>query len=120
MKNVVLLKDMKDRIGRAYPIDNIVKQCVGKSFFGELGAGMGTTTNLERVSHTITNIRIEENDLVGDIDFLKTPNGLIASTLVEEGVNLKTSIRALGYVNRDKSVDDVIVFGFDLITENER
>jgi hypothetical protein len=115
MKNVVLLKDMKDRLGRVYPKDRIVEQCVGKSFFGELGVGMGTAMNLERVSHTITNIRVEENDLICEIDFLKTPFGVISKTLFEEGVELKTSIRAVGYLNKENIVDDVIIFGFDFI-----
>jgi hypothetical protein len=115
MKNIVLLKDMKDRLGRIYPKDSVIEQCVGKSFFGELGFAMETTMNLERVSHTITNIRVEENDLVGDINFVKTPYGVIAKALFDEGVDLKTSIRALGYVNKEKIVDGVIIYGFDLI-----
>jgi hypothetical protein len=48
--------------------------------------------------------------------------GMIASTLVGEGVNLRTSIRAVGNVNNvneELVVENLIVFGFDLITENE-
>ncbi len=119
MKDVVLLKSLKDRRGREYREEDLLKQAVGKSFFGELGIGMGTTMNLERVSHTVTNIRIVNNDLVGDIDFLKTPMGVIASTLVGEGVNLKTSIRAVGTINKEGIVEDLIFYGFDFISENE-
>jgi len=122
MKDVVLLKSLKDRRGRVYREEDLLNQVVGKSFFGEIGNGMETTVNLERVSHTVTNIRIVDNDLVGNIDFLKTPTGMIASTLVGEGVNLRTSIRAVGNVNNvneELVVENLIVFGFDLITENE-
>jgi hypothetical protein len=120
MKDVVLLKSLKDRHGRVYREEDLLNQVVGKSFSGELGnGGMGTTMDLERVSHTVTNIRIVDNDLVGDIDFLKTPMGIIASTLVGEGVNLRTSIRAVGNVNEKLVVENLIVFGFDLIMENE-
>lgn len=119
MKDIILLKDMKDRLGRIYPLQSIISQTVGKTFFGELGSGLGTTIDLGRVSHTITNIRLKDNDLIGDIDFLKTPFGIIAQTLVEEGVILKTSIRAIGYLNKENTVDDLIVFGFDFLSENE-
>ena len=116
MKDVVLLKSLKDRRGRHYKESDLRNQVVGKALFGELGEGMGTTMNLERVSHTITNIRIVDNDLVGDIDFLKTPMGVIASTLVGEGVNLKTSIRAVGTTNKEGVVEYLMIYGFDLIT----
>lgn len=119
MKAVVLLKGLKDRRGRQYKEEDLRKLVVGKALFGELGEGMGTTINLERVSHTITNIRIVDGDLIGDIDFLKTPMGVIASTFVNEGVNLKTSIRAVGTVNKDLVVDDLLVYGFDFISVND-
>jgi hypothetical protein len=119
MQDVILLKSLKDRRGLEYREEDLLKQAVGKSLFGELGFGMETTMNLEKVSHAVTNIRIVNNDLVGDIHFLKTPMGVIASTLVDEGVNLKTSIRAVGNVNEKLVVENLIVFGFDLITENE-
>ncbi len=118
MKDVVLLKGLKDRIGRQYKEEDLRKTAVGRTLFGELGEGMGTTINLERASHTISNIRIVDGDLVGDIDFLKTPMGIIASIFVDEGVNLKTSIRAVGTVNKDLVVEDLMVYGFDFISEN--
>jgi hypothetical protein len=119
IQDVVLLKYLKDRRGREYRKKDLLKQVVGKSLFGELGIGIGIAMNLERVSHVVTNIRIIDNDLVGDINFLKTPMGVITSTLVGEGVNFKTSIRAVGKVNKEFVVEDLIVYGFDLITENE-
>ncbi len=119
MKDVVLLKGLKDRIGRQYKEEDLRNLVVGKTLFGELGDGMGTTMNLDRVSHTITNIRIVDGDLIGDIDFLKTPMGIIASTFVNEGVNLKTSIRAVGTVNKEYAVEDLLVYGFDFIAVNE-
>jgi len=118
LKDVVLLKSLIDRNGRQYREEDLIEQAVGKYFFGELGSGMGIAMNLERVSHTVTNIRIVDNDLVGDIDLLKTPTGVIASTFVSEGVNLKTSIRAVGITNKEGVIDDFILFGFDLISEN--
>lgn len=118
MKDFVLLKSLKDRIGRQYKEEDLNKLVVGKTMFGELGVGMGTTIDLERVSHTITNIRIVDGDLVGDIDFLKTPRGIIASTFISEGVELKTSIRAVGTTNKEYVVEDLIVYGFDFISEN--
>lgn len=118
MKDVILLKSLKDRCGRNYKEEDLRKSVVGKTFFGELGEGMGTTINLANVSHTITNIRIVDGDLIGDIDFLKTPMGSIASSLVNEGVNLKTSIRAVGTTNSDLVVEYLSVYGFDLISVN--
>ena len=119
MKGVVLLKSLKDKRGRQYKESDLLKFAVGKHMFGELGSGMGSTLDLERVSHTVTNIRIVDNDLIGDIDFLKTPMGVIAATLANEGVKLQTSIRGVGTTNREGVVEDLMIYGFDLITENE-
>lgn len=118
MKDVVLLKSLKDRRGRQYKEKDLCKHAVGKTMFGELGEGIDASIDLARISHKITNMRIIDGDLVGDIDFLKTPMGIIASILLDEGVNLKTSIRGVGMTNKEGVVEDLMICGFDFIAEN--
>lgn len=118
MKNVILLKDLTDKLGRIYYKEELEDQAVGKAFIGTFDfAVVDVNVDLSRASHFVTNIRVEGNDLIGDIDFIDTPMGIIAKTLVQEGVDLTTSIRATGCVNfvdGKAVVSDLTIFGFDL------
>lgn len=120
MKGVVLLKDLTDKKGRVYSKEELIEQTTGKTFIGQFDFGTSLEVQLDRASHFTNNIRIEGNNLVGDIDLIDSPMGTIAKVLFEEGVNLSTSIRATGIVNRVDGkyiVSELTVFGFDLIPE---
>jgi hypothetical protein len=112
-----LLKNMTDRRGRIYAREDLERCVVGKTIMGELAPGeeMNTIIDLAKVSHTVKNIRFVDNDLVGDVELLNTPAGATANSLRKEGVNLTSSIRALGRVSEDMTVSDLEVFAFDLI-----
>ena len=65
IKGIFLQSDIKNRNGRVYPKEIMIKEVnrYNKEFvekkraFGELGHPDGPTVNLERVSHMITNLQ---------------------------------------------------------------
>ena len=63
---------------------------------GELGHPNGPTVNLERVSHKITELRYEGNDVYGKAKILDTPYGKIVKDLMNDGVRLGVSTRGMG------------------------
>jgi hypothetical protein len=63
---------------------------------GELNHPDGPTINLDKVSHKITELRWEGDDVVGKASILKTPMGKIVEGLLEGGVRLGVSSRGMG------------------------
>jgi hypothetical protein len=114
---IVLLKDLTDKVGRKYSKEDFVNftECYGTfSYVMYELPKEPSKIDLEKLSHKITNISIENNNLVGEIEFLDTPLGKIAKEL-KEHVTLYTSIRAVGEVDTNMDVSNAVVFGFDLI-----
>ena len=78
-----------------------------KRSLGELGHPPNPTINLNQVSHLITNLRFEGNDVVGKAKILDTPMGKIAQNFIEEGVRLGVSSRGLGSIKEVNGVNEV-------------
>ena len=94
----------KNRNGRIYP-KNVMEGAVNKYYtdqvktkraVGELNHPDGPTVNLDKVSHLITDLRIEGNDVMGKARILDTPMGQIVKGLLEGGVQLGVSTRGMG------------------------
>lgn len=117
IKSVILLENFKDRLGRKYSRSELEQQTAGIEFYGELDVGEGTDVDLSRVSHVVKNVVVSDNSVIGDVVFLATPMGQIASTLIDNDIKLRTSIRALGSVDKDLNVTDLKLIAFDLIKE---
>jgi hypothetical protein len=69
-----------------------------KRALGELGHPSGPQINLDRVSHLITKLEWNGDDIIGRAKVLSTPNGLIVKNFIDEGVKLGVSSRGLGSV----------------------
>jgi hypothetical protein len=69
-----------------------------KRALGELGHPQGPQINLDRVSHLITKLEWNGDDVIGRAKVLSTPNGLIVKNFIDEGVKLGVSTRGLGSV----------------------
>lgn len=69
-----------------------------KRALGELGHPQGPQINLDRVSHLITKLEWNGNDVIGRAKVLNTPNGQIVKNFIDEGVKLGVSSRGLGSV----------------------
>jgi hypothetical protein len=110
---------IKNRNERVYPLTEIARvvaesQNVIKSsggIAGELDHPQTLQVSLDRISHLITELRMEGNNAVGKAKLLDTPTGLIAQKLIEGGVRLGISSRGAGAVD-----DSGLVEGFQFIT----
>ena len=63
---------------------------------GELNHPDGPTVNLDKVSHKITELQMDGNNVMGKARILDTPNGKIVKGLLEGGVQLGVSTRGMG------------------------
>jgi len=109
IEGVFMQADQKNRNGRVYPkavmegaVDKYVTEQVSKGrAVGELNHPDGPTINLDKVSHKITELKWEGNDVVGKAQILNTPMGQIVEGLMDGGVRLGVSSRGMGsLVNR--------------------
>ena len=109
IKGVFLQSDIKNRNGRVYPYETLVKEVnrysnefISKNrAFGELGHPDGPTVNLERVSHMIKSLSLDGKNFVGEAKIMDTPYGKIVKNLINEGAQLGVSSRGMGSLKRD-------------------
>jgi len=114
---------IKNRNGRVYPIETLaketnryVKEYVNKNrAYGELGHPQGPTINLERVSHMITSLKQEGNNIIGRAKIMETPMGTIVKSLMKEGATLGVSSRGMGTL-KDKNGFQEVQSDFQLAT----
>jgi len=96
--------EQKNRNGRIYPkaiMESAVNKYVNeqvkqKRAVGELNHPEGPTVNLDKVSHLITDLQWEGNNVIGKASILDTPNGKIVKGLLDGGVKLGVSTRGMG------------------------
>ena len=87
-----------------------------KRSLGELGHPPNPSINLNQVSHMITGLKFEGNDIYGKAKILDTPMGKIAKNFIEEGVRLGVSSRGLGSVKVNKEGVNEVQDDFHLAT----
>jgi len=93
-----------------------------KRSLGELGHPPNPSINLNQVSHMITGLKFEGNDIYGKAKILDTPMGKIAKNFIEEGVRLGVSSRGLGSVKLNKEgvnevQDDFHLANVDIVAD---
>mgnify|MGYP003132071287 FL=1 len=104
IKGVFMQAEQKNRNGRIYPKDVLMNEVKkynqdfvsGKRAFGELGHPEGPTVNLERVSHIITELYENGDNVMGTAKIMDTPMGKIVKNLLDEGAQLGVSSRGMG------------------------
>lgn len=115
IEGVFMQAAQKNRNGRVYPTEVMAKEVKRyndelvekKRAYGELGHPSGPTINLERVSHMITNLSMEGNNVMGKAKIMDTPYGNIVKSLISEGANLGVSSRGMGSLRERKGVMEV-------------
>jgi len=129
IEGVFAQAEQKNRNGRIYPkaimekaVGKYVKEQVSqKRAVSELNHPDGPTVNLDKVSHLITDLRFEGNDVVGKAQILDTPMGQIVKGLLEGGVQLGVSTRGMGSLEqRDGAMyvrDDFILNTVDIVQD---
>ena len=108
IEGVFAQADKKNRNGRIYPkpimekaVNKYVKEQVSKKrAVGELNHPEGPTVNLDKVSHLITDLKFEGNNVVGKAQILPTPMGEIVKGLLDGGVQLGVSTRGMGSLSK--------------------
>jgi hypothetical protein len=70
-----------------------------KRAMGELNHPTSAEVNLERACHIVNNMRMEGNYVMGKSQVLSTPMGQIVRSLINDGVKVGMSSRALGKLN---------------------
>ena len=118
VKGVLQRADTKNQNGRVYPKEILMREA--KKYFknfihqkramGELDHPESSVVNLANVSHNITEMNWNGDDLVGTVEVLGTPSGNILGELFKAGIKLGISSRGMGAVetvNEDEDSQEV-------------
>ena len=106
IEGVFAQAEKKNRNGRIYSL-SVMENAVNKYYteqvatgraVGELNHPEGPTVNLDKVSHLITDLRFEGNNVIGKAKILDTPMGKIVKGLLDGGVQLGVSTRGMGSI----------------------
>lgn len=129
ISGIFMQSETVNRNGRLYEknilfkeADRYNKEYVEKSrAMGELGHPNGPTLNLERVSHNITDLKFDGNNVVGTAKVLDTPYGKIVKSLIDDGVRLGVSTRGMGSLEERKGVkyvkEDFMLTAVDIVAD---
>ena len=132
VKGVLQRAEAKNQNGRVYPRDilvreskkynsNFIKQ---KRALGELDHPDSSVVNLQNVSHNITEMHFEGDNLLGTVEILTTPSGNILKELFKSGIKLGISSRGMGTVetmtegdgDSQEVQDDFELIAFDFVS----
>ena len=119
LKGICIQGGVRNANERVYPVNEIGRAVktlndqisTGYSVLGEVDHPEGLNINLDRVSHMITNMWMEDSNGYGKLKILPTPMGKLVETMLESGVKLGVSSRGSGEVNESGDVS-----GFEIIT----
>jgi hypothetical protein len=129
VRGVLQRKGKKNQNGRIYPDDILIREAnkyastfiADRRAMGELDHPESSVVNLKNVSHTVTEMHWEGDDLVGTVEVLTTPNGNILRELFRNGIKLGISSRGLGTLKKvSENVamvgDDFELIAFDFVS----
>lgn len=102
-------------------VRNYQKLVDDRRALGELDHPEDSVVNLKNVSHLVTKLWWEGNNVMGKVRVLNTPSGQILQSLIQSGVKLGISSRGLGstYKANGKTMvdDDYQLICFDFVQE---
>jgi hypothetical protein len=129
IEGIFAMAESKNRNGRIYPqavMEKAVKKYVDDQVsknraVGELNHPDGPTVNLDKVSHLITDLKFEGNNVMGKARILDTPMGNIVKGLLEGGVQLGVSTRGMGSLEKRGNAmyvkDDFMLNTVDIVQD---
>jgi hypothetical protein len=128
IQGIFMQAEQKNRNGRMYPARVMEKEVrryqdliSEKRSLGELGHPENPSINLDKVSHLISDLRMEGNNVIGRAKILDTPMGKIAKNFIEEGVCLGVSSRGLGSLVEKNGImevqDDFYLATVDIVAD---
>ena len=106
VKGVLQRADAKNQNGRVYPREILTREAknYNQNFIkqsramGELDHPDSSVVNLQNVSHNVTEMHFEGDNLLGTVEILTTPSGNILRELFKNGIKLGISSRGMGSV----------------------
>ena len=129
IEGVFMQAEQENRNKRIYPkavlesatAKYVKEQVESGRAVGELNHPDGPGINLDKVSHRITELNWNGNNVVGKALILDTPMGKIVKGLVEGGVKLGVSSRGMGTVENKESKtyvkNDFILATVDIVQD---
>ena len=121
--------DAKNQNGRVYPKEILMREVKKytdtnikeRRALGELDHPESSVINLKNVSHNVIEVKWSGNDVVGVVEILPTPAGIILKVLLKCGIRLGISSRGMGSVEEisEGSVqvqDDFELIGWDFVS----
>ena len=129
VRGILQRADTKNQNGRVYPKEILMREAKKysegfvkqKRAMGELDHPESSVVNLQNVSHNITEMAFNGDDLVGTVEILTTPSGNILRELFKNGIKLGISSRGMGSVKESNGVtlveDDFQLICFDMVSD---
>jgi hypothetical protein len=129
LEGVFMQAENKNKNGRIYTrevltraVDKFVnEQVITGRAVGELNHPDGPSINLDKVSHRITELKWDGNNVMGKALILDTPMGQIVKGLVEGGVQLGVSSRGMGSLEMKNGsnyvADDFMLNTVDIVQD---
>ncbi len=123
VQGVLQRKGKKNQNGRIYPDEVLIREAnkyastfiADRRAMGELDHPESSVVNLKNVSHMVTEMHWQGDDLVGTVEVLTTPNGNILRELFRNGVKLGISSRGLGTLKKISENSAIVGDDFELI-----
>ena len=129
VKGVIQRAEAKNQNGRIYPagilereiekyVDGPVRE---RRALGELDHPESSVINLQNVSHNVTRIKMNGDDVYGEVEILSTPAGNILKELFRNGITIGISSRGMGSVQESGNgtvevQDDFELLCFDFVS----
>lgn len=114
LEGIMMQSNRVNRNGRVYPhsvmaegLNDFQNKISAKGAVGELGHPGSPVINQDRVSHLITEMNWDGDNVIGRAKVIDTPNGRIVKTFIDEGIQIGMSSRATGAVRPVKGVQEV-------------
>lgn len=129
IEGIFMQAEKQNRNKRIYPrtvLESAVSKYVNEQVMtgravGELNHPEGPMINLDKVSHRITELKWDGNNVIGKAQILKTPMGQIVSGLIEGGVVLGVSSRGMGSIEQKNGKtyvkDDFVLSTVDIVQD---
>jgi hypothetical protein len=114
VKGVLQRAEAKNQNGRIYPKEVLMRESKKyavnfideKRAMGELDHPESSVVNLQNVSHNVTEMHWNDDDLYGTVEVLGTPSGNILKELFKSGIKLGISSRGMGSVEAIDEAED--------------
>jgi len=128
LTGVMQMAETKNHNGRVYPIALMEREVKRygelvseRRALGELDHPESSVINLQNCSHLVTKIWMDGNKVMGKIEVLPTPAGMILKNLVQCNVPCGISSRGMGSVRESNGVtlveDDFQLICFDMVSD---